>query len=219
MDEKQQNLESKMCGRFYVDEDGDITPWIEEANRKQMMLTGEMTVHAGEILPSSAVAAVARGKKEARGVFPMIWGYQSTGDKKLLINARSETASARPLFRDSLRERRCLLPADHYFEWEHPENGKKVKYQIRPEMPGTVWLAALYRFMPDRILPQCIILTREPEEEIRFIHNRMPLIFNDEEAESWLRQDADPEKLIRENHRKMKWMADAGTLISTPWVE
>lgn len=196
-----------MCGRFYIGEDGDITPWIEEANRKQMSLTGEMNVHAGEILPASTVAAFARGRKEARSVFPMTWGYRDTGDKRLLINARSETAAEKKLFAGSLRERRCLLPADHYFEWEHSGEKNKIKYAIRPEGSGTVWLAGLYRFLPDRILPQCIILTREPEEEIRFIHNRMPLILDEEEAERWLRPDADPERLIRENHRKMRFGA------------
>lgn len=194
-----------MCGRFYIDEDGDITPWIEEANRKQMSLTGEMTVHAGEILPSSAVVTVARGKKEPRSVFPMIWGYQSLGDKRLLINARSETAAERPLFRDSFRERRCLLPASHYFEWEHTAEGKKNKYAIRPETPGTVWLAGMYRFSPGQILPQCIILTREPEEEILFIHNRMPVILTAEQADEWISPDTDAARLLAKNSMKMKW--------------
>ena len=194
-----------MCGRFYISEDGDITPWIEEANRKQLSLTGEMNVHAGEILPTSTVAAAARGRNRERDIFPMTWGYRSENHPKIMINARSETAAEKAVFRDSLKERRCLIPADHYFEWEHTADRRKVKYAIRPEAGGIFWLAGLYRFQPDMILPQCIILTREPSEEIRFIHDRMPLIFSEEEAFQWLRTDTDPERLIRENQKKMQY--------------
>lgn len=194
-----------MCGRFFIDEDGDITPWIEEANRKQMSLTGEMNIHAGEILPTDTVVTLARGRKKETDIFPMVWGYRARGEKRILINARSETASEKPVFSASLKERRCLLPADRYFEWEHREDGKKIKYAIRPGDAGTVWLAGLYRFLPGMILPQCIILTRAPEDEIRFIHNRMPLIFNREEAALWLKPDTDPAELIRENRKTMRF--------------
>ena len=187
-----------MCGRFYVSEDGDITPWIDEANRKMMVLTGNATIHAGEMFPTDTLAVIANGKTQNYGVFPMKWGYSIRDIKRPLINARVETVRQRPVFRESFACRRCLIPADHYFEWSHPEFGHPTKYSIRPDLSGYFFLAGLYRFETESILPECVILTREPSAEIVPIHNRMPVIFSAEQGKIWLQRDVDAERLIRD---------------------
>ena len=192
-----------MCGRFYVLEDGDITPWIDEANRKMEALTGAGTIHTGEIFPTDALAVIANGNKLNRGVFPMKWGYTMPDSKRTLINARSETANRKPIFSDSLGCRRCLVPADHYFEWSHSSSAPRTKYAIRPDVNGIFYLAGLYRYVPENVLPECIILTREPCAEIESIHNRMPVIFDEEQAENWLRTDSDAERMIRDISYRM----------------
>ncbi len=192
-----------MCGRFYVSEDGDITSWIDEANRKMEVLTGKATIHTGEIFPTDILAVIANGKKQDHGIFPMKWGYNIADGKRPLINARIETANYKPIFSESFGCRRCLIPADHYFEWDHPSAGKATKYKIRPDQPGMFFLAGLYRLVPESILPECVILTREPTAEIIKIHNRMPVILNDEQAEEWLCKDTDPEHMIRDIHYRM----------------
>lgn len=186
-----------MCGRFYVSEDGDITPWIDEANRKLASLTGENgSIHTGEMFPTDLLAVIANGKTRKPSVFPMKWGYHIPGRKSPLINARIETAGCKPLFKESFGCRRCLIPADHYFEWGHEKTGKGTKYAIRPDLPGVFYLAGLYRFAPDSLLPECVILTREPVAEIISIHNRMPLIIGHEQADMWLRQESVPDQRI-----------------------
>lgn len=72
----------------------------------------------------------------------MRWGYSFPGDRPV-INARVETAADKPLFRDGMKQRRCLIPASHYFEWAR-QPGQRTKYALRPAQRGTVYLAGIY---------------------------------------------------------------------------
>ena len=182
-----------MCGRFYIASDDEselLTTMIAQANRRQLALTGESTVARGEILPTAAVASLARGRNGEVSAFPMIWGL------------RSETALQKPMFRQSMLERRCLLPASWYFEWEKREK-EKIRYAIRPKEQGVIFLAGIYRYEEDRKLPVCSILTREPAEEIAFIHDRMPVIFTENTCGAWLDRDSDPEEILQRSAEDM----------------
>ena len=82
-----------------------------------------------------------------------------------------------------MAQRRCLIPATCYFEWEH--RGKdKIKYAIAPQNSSMIYLAGIYRKESNRAA--CTILTREPAESIAFIHNRMPVILPAEAVGDWL---------------------------------
>ena len=127
----------------------------------------------------------------------MKWGFSG---KSLLVNARSETAASRPTFREAWERHRCIVPASWYYEWEHlrGSNGKTRtgdKYMIQPKDSAMTWLCGLYRI--EEGLPVFVILTREPGEEIRFIHDRMPLILPAERVNDWIRPDADPGEVAR----------------------
>ncbi len=96
---------------------------------------------------------------------------------------------------------RCIVPASYYFEWEHliRNNGKTKtgdKYAIQPQGSSMTWLCGLYRFEND--MPFFVILTREPGEQIRFIHDRMPLILPEHLVNDWINPDVDPDKLVGE---------------------
>ena len=194
-----------MCGRFYIASDDEselLTTMIAQANRRQLALTGESTVARGEILPAAAVASMARGRNGEVSAFPMIWGFRRKDGKGLIINTRSETALQKPMFRQSMLERRCLLPASWYFEWEKREK-EKIRYAIRPKEQGVIFLAGIYRYEEDRKLPVCSILTREPAEEIAFIHDRMPVIFTENTCGAWLDRDSDPEEILQRSAEDM----------------
>ena len=127
----------------------------------------------------------------------MKWGF--TG-KTLLINAKSETAAIKPTFRDAWGSHRCIVPASWYFEWEHflTNNGKKKtgdKFMLQPKGSSVTWLCGLYRI--ENGLPCYVVLTREPSEEIRFIHDRMPLMLPETYVDDWIRPDAKPEEIIK----------------------
>ena len=196
-----------MCGRFYVaenDEDALLEEMIAEANRRLQGLEGGGAVARGEVLPSATVAALAPGRNGGIGVYPMRWGFRRADGKGLIINTRSETAMQKPLFRKSMAERRCLVPASWYFEWEKRER-EKIKYAIRPAGRETVFLAGIYRFEEDSRLPVLSILTREPAQEISFIHDRMPVIFSGEHRDAWLDCSADPERALGECETAMQF--------------
>lgn len=112
----------------------------------------------------------------------MSWGY-TMPDGKLIINARGETAADKPLFRDGMAQRRCLLPATNYFEWEKRAE-TKVKYAIKPSVSGVMYMAGLYRIEGNQA--HCTILTMQPADSIAFIHDRMPVLLPREALQDWL---------------------------------
>ena len=106
-----------MCGRYYVpDEDSaaELREIIEQINRRS---NAGPVVKTGEVAPGDVAPVLANNRNLAIAPFAMRWGYKLDG-KKLIFNARSETAGVKTLFQDGMRQRRCLVPAAHYFEWE-----------------------------------------------------------------------------------------------------
>ena len=185
-----------MCGRYYIAEDDaaeELRQIIEAVNRKSLDVKT-----SGEIRPGDTVPVLANSPTLQPGAYAMHWGY-TLPDGKLLFNARSETAAAKALFQDGMTQRRCLIPATCYFEWEHLVK-EKIKYAIAPEGSRMLYLAGIYRKEGSRVA--CTILTREPIESIAFIHNRMPVILPAEVVRDWLniRYDAvDVLKAAQEN--------------------
>lgn len=169
-----------MCGRYYVEAEDTgekLLAILQTLNRRGL------ACKTGEIFPTDTVAVIANSRALQPMPFAMTWGYTLPGGRRI-INARSESAAEKPLFREGMLKRRCLIPASHYFEWSH-DAGAKMKYAIRPEGAGMLYMAGLYRLEEGR--PVFTILTREPAPQIAFIHNRMPVILPRDAAGAWLR--------------------------------
>lgn len=183
-----------MCGRYYIAEDDqaeELRQIIDSINRKY---NGDGAVKtSGEIFPSETVPVIATSKAQKIMPFAMEWGY-STADGNRLINARSETAAQKPTFMDGMLHRRCIIPASWYFEWNRNEKGKP-KYAIGIDQKNVIYMAGIYRFEHDR--PVFSILTREPAESIRFIHNRMPVILPREAVRDWLNTSYKADEILR----------------------
>ena len=188
-----------MCCRYWTDESPELRPIVEEMNRSPLMRKWQDKAKVksyGEIFPTDVVPVIAPNRSGLRTVYPMKWGYSG---KSLLMNARSETAAEKPTFRDDWARHRCIVPASWYFEWEHypGSDGKKHtgdKYMIHPKDCAVTWLCGLYRI--ENGLPVFVILTREPGEALRFLHDRMPLIMPDELVTEWIRPDRKAEELL-----------------------
>ncbi len=105
-----------------------------------------------------------------------------------LINARIETAAQKPSFRDAFRRRRCLIPADGFYEWQ--SRGKhKQKFLIRGASGRLLALAGLWERWRDANgvpVETCTILTTEPNDLLRPIHDRMPVIVPRDHYRDWL---------------------------------
>ncbi|MGJ4851414.1 SOS response-associated peptidase [Bacillota bacterium Meth-B3] len=179
-----------MCGRYYIESDDvaeELRQIIEAVNRKA---TEDMRVKtAGEVFPTDVVPVLAESK-----AVPMKWGYSMAQGQKPVINARSETAGEKPMFRRSMVEARCLIPASGYYEWE-PQDGRKQKRALYAQAP-VIYMAGLYRQEKDLALPCFVILTRAAAPGIRHIHERMPVILTGEQRRAWLAGGADARGII-----------------------
>ena len=162
-----------MCGRYTVgtgQNDSRVSKIIDEASASLppgLRLTAR---EGGDVYPTDLTPAIVGSGGEPRTV-AMRWGFKT--ESGLVINARAETALDRPLFRESAMERRCLLPALGFYEW----NAHKERFLLRRSGGGILYLAGLYRAGKDG-LPEYVILTREANEEARVVHARMPLIIS-----------------------------------------
>ena len=188
-----------MCCRYWADESPEIREIVEEMNKSPLVSKWQKTTGIttyGEIRPTNVVPVIASNRSGTKAVFPMKWGFKG---QTLLVNARTETAAVKATFKDAWTSHRCIIPASWYYEWEHTigNDGKKRtgdKYLIQPRGSSMTWLCGLYRI--EEGLPVFVVLTREPGEEIRFIHDRMPLIMPGDYVDEWIRPDAKPEKLV-----------------------
>ena len=129
-----------------------------------------------------------------------------------MINARMETVTEKPAFRQAFAKRRCLLPADGYYEWYATEQrtkaGKPVKqpFFIRPEDGSVMAMAGLYEIWrdptredddPQRFRWTCTVLTTTAEDAVGHIHDRMPLLVEPERYAAWLDPVQDDPELLR----------------------
>lgn len=185
-----------MCGRYYIDGDDPsdaLSRIMDELNRKK---TPEGLKTSGEIFPSDIVPVLANSRKGDVQPFAMRWGYAFPNGRPI-INARSETAAQKPLFRDGMRQRRCIVPASHYFEWER-RGAARTKYAIRPANADMLNLAGIYHLENHGgvIVPAFAILTRDAAPGIAFIHDRMPVLLPPEAAADWLNPSHNAQEVI-----------------------
>ena len=167
-----------MCGRYYIDSDveKEIYRIAQEIDKNVRM---EWT---GDIYPSQE-APVIYGRGDILHGGEMKWGLTGK-DRKLLINARAETAMGRPTFLDSVRQRRCVIPARNFYEW----NREKQKVTFGRQKEETIFLAGFYREQEDG--PHFIILTTAANDSVRPVHERMPLILEEKEIRPWIWEDS-----------------------------
>ena len=148
-----------------------------------------------EVFPGRAAPIIARNRNGNPRVFPMLFGYSYSRKSRKGVNARVETAAEKPSFRESWQTRRCIVPASFYMEWEHAENETTGRMEARKWTVGTqqdaIWMCGLYR-MHEGIC-QFVILTMDAAEEIRFIHDRMPVLLPENAILSWLDPTVPPE--------------------------
>ncbi len=149
------------------------------------------------IAPTDPVLAVRRLDDGARdlgrlrwGLVPGRWAEKKGG--RPLINARAETLETQPAFAKSFRERRCLIPADGFYEWLTDERGKRPLWFSRldhePFAFAGIWAELPVRDSDD-VLHSCAIVTCPPNDFMRPIHDRMPVVLPVEAEAEWLDPD------------------------------
>jgi putative SOS response-associated peptidase YedK len=145
------------------------------------------------LAPSQEVLTLVQPAGAAREVRRMRWGLIPSWAKdpaigNQLINARAETVAAKPAFRGALKERRCLILTDGFYEWQAKE-GRKQPWCIRMRDGRPFAFAGLWDRWADpegRTIESCTIITTSPNAIIRKFHHRMPVILAPHDYDLWL---------------------------------
>jgi len=167
-----------MCGRYTLTCD-------DEAALRRGMPFDEFSETRIELRPRYNVAPGQRNPVmflDGGGLVldEALWGFERRGGG-LVINARGETAGRTSMFRNAFREGRCLVPADGFFEWRR-EGGVNQPYLFRSPRGELLLMAGL--FEADRY----VVLTRNSDEAVADIHDRMPVVIEAHDADRWLRE-------------------------------
>ena len=178
-----------MCGRFTL-----RTP--KERIKREFQLEEEPPIEARyNIAPTQNILAVREREDGREGVL-LKWGLIPSWAKDdsmsaRLINARSETISERPAFRESFKRSRCIIPADGFYEWKREGKGKQpFFFRMRDERVfGFAGLWDRWRDEGGKVIESCTILTTEANEVLRIVHDRMPVILHPETYDVWLDGD------------------------------
>lgn len=193
-----------MCGRFFIESDDapeELELLLEQAESWGERFAPELKLKRGEIFPGDAAAVIARNKARRTSAFVMRWGFYM--GKRLLINARSESAQEKVTFRESMTRRRCLIPASAYYEWDHRKK-KPPKLLFQPENSSVMYLAGLYRYEEDG-QPVFTILTRAADASIARFHDRMPVILPPDAVDDWLDDQQNPARIMERALSSMEW--------------
>ena len=174
-----------MCGRYYVDDETarEIEKLVRDLDRRLKM---ERT---GDVFPSQN-AIILKGEGNHLAAEQMRWGFPGFEKGKLLINARAETALERPTFRESVQDRRCIIPARGFYEW----NKSKEKFTFERKETPVLFMAGCYNRYEGQ--ERFVILTTEANSSVAPVHNRMPLILEPEELKDWVLDDQATESLL-----------------------
>lgn len=188
-----------MCGRYYIAEDDPdviLAGYVAEAQQRADAMSIPL-VASGEIRPTNVVPVIAPNAKNRKpAVFPMKWGFIHPSRGMLVFNTRSETAAEKPLFSTSIDDRRCLIPASCYYEWQKCA-GRKIKYEIKPK-EGPLYMAGLYIRSSTARLPSFSILTMDAVDSIKSIHARMPVLIPYRRIADWLSSEYPYQDGVRE---------------------
>ncbi len=185
-----------MCGRMTLTRSGsEIAEYfaLEMAADRVRELDGTPLRPRHNVAPSQSVPTIiqsADGRREMSwrqwGLIPSWSPSASMGGR--LFNARSETASEKPSFRNAWKHRRCLVVADGFYEWT-PRNRDHQPYHFRSQKGTLLAFAGLYEAWHGEggeVIESCTVLTTKASADLEGVHHRMPVILSPERFERWL---------------------------------
>lgn len=188
-----------MCGRFTQTR---TWPELAELYRLADTLDPPHVRPRYNIAPTQDIAVVRRRDVSGQRELALLrWGLIPAWAKDMdmaarMINARVETVHEKPSFRRAFRQRRCLIAADGFYEWQKQHRGPKQPYFItvagdRPFAFAGLWEA--WNAPGGPVVESCTIITTEATAELRPIHDRMPAILMPEAFDPWLAPSLPPE--------------------------
>lgn len=186
-----------MCGRYWIDDEEDIQEMreiLQEISKKYADTPEHASMQTGEIYPTSYAPVVDMDGPEI-----MRWGFPMQGKSQAIINARSETAYERPMFRNALISRRVVIPTTGFYEWRHEGGKSKEKYLFCIPGEKMLYLAGMFTVfnLPSGLEKRFTILTTAANDSMRPYHDRMPVYVASSERDAWINDPASVEEILR----------------------
>ncbi|TDL30732.1 SOS response-associated peptidase [Jeotgalibacillus sp. S-D1] len=186
-----------MCGRFSLTEKlAELQAHYEFEMREEFSYEPN-----DNISPSQQIMAVVEVDK-IRYPVQFRWGLipPFAKDEKIgykTFNARSETVQQKPSFRKAFQKKRCLIPADSFYEWQKLSSKEKQPFAIKPASNNILTFAGLWEswHKGNEVIRSCTILTTRPNSKMESIHDRMPVILKEDDYQSWLSADTNADEL------------------------
>jgi putative SOS response-associated peptidase YedK len=179
-----------MCGRFVQN-----IPFETLQQNFNIHTTSSDIIPNFNVAPTQEILTIINHENENKlekfhwGLVPFWAKDISIGSR--MINARAETVATKPSFRNAFKKRRCLIPADGFYEWKG-EKGQKLPYYVSIPSGEPFVFAGLWETWTDKesddesVYKSCTIITTAASESIRQIHHRMPVILDPKYHEKWL---------------------------------
>jgi putative SOS response-associated peptidase YedK len=175
-----------MCGRFTADiEEQDFL-----AQFMEVMLKSEIKPNYNAA-PTQEILNIRQSDGQQVGEY-LRWGFKAPwGKRPLLINAQSETVYEKRTFAKAARERRCLVVADGFIEWQRKgDQKKKTPYHFKVKDQKVIAFAGIWFPAIDDDAIETVILTVSPNKLVGDFHDRMPVILSDSDLQNeWLKED------------------------------
>ena len=161
-----------MCSRYGMDE--AVHGWLNNHCIRELASREWAT----DVRPNNEAPVLIVGA-DAPTIVPMTWGMK-TSSGQIVINARKETLWEKPMFRASIKHRRCLLPASQFYEWD----ANKHKVTFRAKESSMIYLAGIYR--EDGGGCRFVVITTAANDVMRPVHDRMPKLVPGHLITQWL---------------------------------
>lgn len=208
-----------MCGRFSLFQANDEI-LIERFGASKME---KAFVKRYNISPSQDIYAILNESPEV--ISSIKWGLVPFWAKdpeigNRMINARAESLTEKPAFKSAIRSKRCLIPADGFYEWKKEPKGPKRPFRITLKDEALFAFAGLWDIWEkdNKKIVSCSIITTRANSIIEPIHERMPVILKKEDETKWLSENNLPAvlNLLRPYSSKAMRTAEISTLINSP---
>ena len=186
-----------MCGRFAFFAKGQF-------GYESLQLPEPPPFERYNIAPSQEILAIRTDLETGRPEWALLrWGlvpfwFKEPMGKRPLINARAEGIETKPSFRGPIRHRRCIVPASGFYEWRRQGTGKQP-YFVRPAAAEVFALAGIWDHWEGKqgeVIESVAIITTSANELMQPIHDRMPVILEEEDVSAWIAPTTKLEKAL-----------------------
>mgnify|MGYP002633088937 CR=1 FL=1 len=201
-----------MCGRFVgafsaellIDEMSEV---ISAASMTFAVDDADKIFAANYNTAPTHIVPILRHEKSVVVVDPMQWGLVPTWSKdpnvgSKMINARSETITEKPSFRNQVARHRCIIPISGFYEWDRTDPKRKVPYYVTREDGHLMLVAGIWASSPALDGRHTFsLITRESVDDLLYIHNRSPVELTSQDALEWMSNAVAPLELFSSEHQ------------------